>query len=156
MGGQGGEYEPRNSRNVTGTSTNQTGDRWSRGAQGGRTPDTAGNAMQGKGAHEVRFDPDPVFEQRVTGGESEFAFDADLPFADEIEEHMRVVGCDGEPIGTVDAIEGERIRLAWSDWGGDGDGTYRFLPLELVAAVEGDMVRLSTSAAQARNRVTTG
>ena len=44
MGQQGGEYEPRDSRNVTGTSTGQTGNRWSAEAQAGKTPDGSANA----------------------------------------------------------------------------------------------------------------
>ncbi|PLK27873.1 hypothetical protein C0V78_08495 [Novosphingobium sp. TH158] len=69
---------------------------------------------------------------------------------------MQVVGSDGEHVGTVDGVEGERIKLTRAESGTDTDGGHRFLPIELVAAVEGDMVRLSTSAAQARQRVTAG
>lgn len=69
-----------------------------------------------------------------------------------IQEHMEVVGSDGGHVGTVDRLEGERIKLTRQD---DPDGTrqhHHALPLSLVAAVEGGQVRLSLPADQARHR----
>ncbi|NKE48244.1 DUF2171 domain-containing protein [Roseomonas frigidaquae] len=69
-----------------------------------------------------------------------------------VEEHMEVVGSDGGHVGTVDALEGDRIKLTRLD---DPDGTrkhHHFLPVSLIAAVEGQQVRLNMPADQARNR----
>ncbi|MCW0198567.1 DUF2171 domain-containing protein [Sphingopyxis sp.] len=63
-----------------------------------------------------------------------------------IKENMTVVGADGVHIGTVDHIDGERIKLTKAD---SGDGKHHYLPAGLVAAVEGDTVRLSANAANA-------
>src|SRR3546814_10529226 len=52
----------------------------------------------------------------------------------------------GVHIGTVDHLEGERIKLTKAD---SGDGKHHYLPAGLVAAVEGDTVRLSANAANA-------
>ena len=63
-----------------------------------------------------------------------------------IKEDMTVVGADGVHVGTVDHLEGERIKLTKAD---SGDGKHHYLPAGLVAAVEGDTVRLSANAANA-------
>ncbi|HMN55134.1 MAG TPA: DUF2171 domain-containing protein [Sphingopyxis sp.] len=63
-----------------------------------------------------------------------------------IKENMTVVGADGVHIGTVDHLDGERIKLTRAD---SGDGKHHYLPAGLVAAVEGDTVRLSATAANA-------
>ena len=67
--------------------------------------------------------------------------------ASEIREHMEVVGSDGEYVGTVDKIEGDRIKLTKDD---DPQGQHRYLSLETVESVEDDEVRLSLSADQAQ------
>ena len=36
---------------------------------------------------------------------------------DEVKEHMEVIGADGVHVGTVDAIEGQRIKLIKADSG---------------------------------------
>jgi len=67
-----------------------------------------------------------------------------------IREHMEVIGADGVHIGTVDGIEGDRIKLTRSDSGeGHHKGHHHFIPGNLVAEVEGDRVRLSANAANA-------
>ncbi|HTG39214.1 DUF2171 domain-containing protein [Sphingomonas sp.] len=71
-----------------------------------------------------------------------------------IREHMEVIGADGVHIGTVDGVEGDRIKLTRKDSGADiegaGDGLHtdhhHFIPGGLVAEVEGDQVRLSANA----------
>lgn len=63
-----------------------------------------------------------------------------------IKEDMNVVGADGVHIGTVDHLDGERIKLTKAD---SGDGKHHYLPVGLVAAVEGGTVRLSANAANA-------
>jgi len=65
---------------------------------------------------------------------------------DRIKEHMEVIGADGVHIGTVDHVDGDRIKLTKKDSGqGSHEGHHHYLPLGLVAAVEGDQVRLSAN-----------
>ena len=65
----------------------------------------------------------------------------------EIKEHMEVIGADGVHIGTVDRIEGTRIKLTKKDSGeGSHKGHHHFIDKGLVADVEGDKVRLSANA----------
>lgn len=64
-----------------------------------------------------------------------------------IKEHMEVIGADGVHVGTVDKIEGNRIKLTKRDSGeGSHKGHHHFVPLSLVADVEGQRVRLSANA----------
>jgi hypothetical protein len=68
----------------------------------------------------------------------------------EIREHMEVIGADGVHIGTVDKIEGNRIKLTKKDSGeGSHKGHHHFIDKSLVAEVEGDKVRLSAVGAVA-------
>jgi len=65
----------------------------------------------------------------------------------EIKEHMEIIGADGVHIGTVDKIEGARIKLTKKDSGeGSHKGHHHFIEKRLVADVEGDKVRLSANA----------
>lgn len=64
----------------------------------------------------------------------------------QIKEHAEVIGADGAHVGTVDRVEGDRIKLTKSDSGqGSHEGHHHFIPLSLVAEVEGDKVRLSAN-----------
>jgi len=68
----------------------------------------------------------------------------------EIREHMEVIGADGVHLGTVDHIEGDRIKLTKADSGmGSHQGHHHYISRGLVAGVEGDKVRLSATAANA-------
>lgn len=68
----------------------------------------------------------------------------------EIQEHMEVIGADGVHVGTVDKIEGNRIKLTKKDSGeGSHKGHHHFIDKSLVAEVEGDKVRLSAVGAVA-------
>ncbi len=65
----------------------------------------------------------------------------------EIREHMEVIGADGVHVGTVDGVEGGRIKLTRVDGGqGRHKGHHHFIDLGLVAEVEGERVRLSAKA----------
>lgn len=65
----------------------------------------------------------------------------------EIKEDMEVIGADGVHIGTVDRIEGNRIKLTKKDSGeGSHKGHHHFIDKGLVADVEGYKVRLSANA----------
>jgi hypothetical protein len=64
-----------------------------------------------------------------------------------IREHAEVIGADGVHVGTVDRIEGNRIKLIKADSGeGSHKGHHHFIPLSLVADVEAGRVRLSANA----------
>jgi hypothetical protein len=66
---------------------------------------------------------------------------------DRIREHMEVIGADGVHVGTVDKVEGDRIKLIRADSGpGSHEGHHHYLSVGLVAGVEGDQVRLSANA----------
>lgn len=65
----------------------------------------------------------------------------------EVAEGMEVIGADGVHIGTVDRVENDRIKLTRPDSGeGAHKGHHHYLPLGLVAEVEGETVRLSANA----------
>ena len=64
-----------------------------------------------------------------------------------IKEHAEVIGADGVHVGTVDHVEGDRIKLTKKDSGmGHHKGHHHFIPLGLVAEIEGGKVRLSANA----------
>jgi len=64
-----------------------------------------------------------------------------------IREHMEVIGADGVHVGTVDKVEGDRIKLTKADSGEAGhQGHHHFIGRALIADVEGDNVRLSANA----------
>ena len=76
--------------------------------------------------------------------------------ASAIREHMEVIGADGVHLGTVDKIDGERIKLTKADSGvqiegqqGQHTGHHHYISLGLVAGVDGDQVRLSATGANA-------
>jgi hypothetical protein len=65
----------------------------------------------------------------------------------EIKQHMEVIGADGVHVGTVDKVEGKRIKLTKADSGeGKHKGHHHFIDLSLVAEVEDQKVRLSANA----------
>ncbi len=63
-----------------------------------------------------------------------------------IKEHMEVIGADGVHVGTVDKVEGDRIKLTKKDSGeGSHKGHHHYISIGLVADVEGNQVRLSAN-----------
>lgn len=63
-----------------------------------------------------------------------------------IREHMEVVGADGVHLGTVDHMEGDRIKLTRKDSGeGAHKGHHHYIPASLVAEVDGRKVWLSAN-----------
>ena len=64
---------------------------------------------------------------------------------DQVREHMEIIGADGVHLGTVDRVEGDRIKLVKADSGVAHMDHHHFIPAGLVAAVEGDKVRLSAN-----------
>lgn len=74
--------------------------------------------------------------------------------ASQIREHMEVVGSDGQRVGTVDKVEGDRIKLTKND--PEAQGQHRYIPLDAVESVEQNAVRLNMSADEARQQATSG
>ena len=69
----------------------------------------------------------------------------------DIKEHMEVIGADGVHVGTVDHVDGDRIKLTKADSGagfegGAHEGHHHYISGGLVAEVEGNKVRLSANA----------
>ena len=62
---------------------------------------------------------------------------------EDIREHMEIIGADGVHLGTVDRIEGDRIKMIRADSGVGHQDEHHFIPKGLVAEVEGDKVRLT-------------
>ena len=69
--------------------------------------------------------------------------------ASHIKQHMEVIGADGVHIGTVDRVDGGRIKLTRKDSGQSHQDHHHYIDLNLVADVEGQKVRLSAKAAVA-------
>jgi hypothetical protein len=60
-----------------------------------------------------------------------------------IREHMEVVGSDGKHVGTIDHLEGGRLKLTKSD--PNAGGQHHYLDMEQVDYVEADKVCLNIS-----------
>ncbi|MBN9008604.1 MAG: DUF2171 domain-containing protein [Rhizobiales bacterium] len=63
----------------------------------------------------------------------------------DIREHMEVIGADGLHVGTVDHLDGGRIKLTRSD---SSDGQHHYLDIGLVDHVD-QHVHLNVSAEEA-------
>jgi hypothetical protein len=68
----------------------------------------------------------------------------------QIRESMKVVGSDQQPVGTVDRVEGDRIKLARSD--AQAGGEHHYIPASWVDRIDGDQVCLRQSAQEARSQ----
>ena len=72
----------------------------------------------------------------------------------QIKEHAEVIGADGVHVGTVDHVDGDRIKLTKKDSGaqvegaegGQHAGHHHYISGGLVAEVEDGTVRLSANA----------
>ena len=70
-----------------------------------------------------------------------------MPNLQSIREHMEVIGADGVHVGRVDRVEGDRIKLTKADSGeGHHRGHHHYIPVRLIAEIEGETVRLSANA----------
>ncbi len=65
----------------------------------------------------------------------------------QVQEHAEVIGADGVHVGTVDHVDGNRIKLIKQDSGeGRHKGHHHYISGGLVAEVEDGVVRLSANA----------
>jgi hypothetical protein len=69
--------------------------------------------------------------------------------ASEIREHMKIVGSDGAHVGTVDGIEGSRIKLTKNDPA--AQGKHQYIETSDVDAVKDGKVCLSSTADEAKS-----
>lgn len=67
-----------------------------------------------------------------------------------IREHMKVVGSDRQLVGTVDHIEGDRIKLAKND--AQAGGKHHYIPADWVDRVDGEEVWLQKKAQEATSQ----
>jgi hypothetical protein len=64
----------------------------------------------------------------------------------DIREHMKIIGKDGAHVGTVDRVEGDRIKLTRKDSPEGHKDHHHYIDTKYVGAVEGDVVKLSVNA----------
>jgi hypothetical protein len=69
--------------------------------------------------------------------------------ASAIAEHMEIVGSDGQHVGTVDHLDGQRIKLTKTDPAAGGE--HHYLHLDVVEAVRDGKIVLNRTAAQAKD-----
>ena len=69
---------------------------------------------------------------------------------EDIREHMEVIGADGVHVGTVDRIEGDRIKLTKSDPAAKGQ--HHYIELLQIDAIKDGEVCLSQKADEAKSR----
>ena len=67
-----------------------------------------------------------------------------------IREKMKVVGSDRQPVGTVDHIEGDEIKLMKND--PQANGQHHYIPSDWIESIEGDEVCLKKSSSEARSQ----
>ena len=60
-----------------------------------------------------------------------------------IKEHMEVTDCNGQHVGTVDDVDGDKIKLTKSD---SSDSMHHFLSMDDVEKLEDNRVYLKESA----------
>jgi hypothetical protein len=63
----------------------------------------------------------------------------------QVREHMEIIGADGVRVGTVDRVDGDRIKLTKDSNTPGHQDHHHYISGGLVAGVEGDKVRLSAN-----------
>ena len=73
--------------------------------------------------------------------------------ASDIQEHSEVIGKDGRHVGTVDRVEGDRIKLTKADSQMAGHaGHHHYVAMSLVEDVQDNRVHLSVDSAEVLSR----
>lgn len=173
-----GEYEPNDSRNVTGTASTkdghwtgqaandatqrdhiqQSGQMQQSGQSVGQQNDGvsgAGNQgndhtsaigrNQGVGGSQAGSAQAQQFQDRL--GQHGAGGSGVGSITDQIAKHQEVVDAQGNHVGTVDHIDGDRIKLTRKD---SADGEHHYISLAQVEGIEGGRIRLSGSGDVAR------
>ena len=71
-----------------------------------------------------------------------------MPEANLVPEHAEVIGSDGVHVGTVDHLDGDRLKLTRSD-SNKGDDQHHYISTSLIADIRGNSVTLTVPAAEA-------
>lgn len=95
--------------------------------------------------HDFRREKQQHFNQQFEGWRSER--DTQRQALASVTEHMEVIGSDGEHVGTVDKVRGDRIVLTKSD--ADAGGHHHSVPVRWIHAVA-DKVTLTKTADEAQ------
>lgn len=66
----------------------------------------------------------------------------------QIKEHMEIKGSDGQHVGTVDRVEGSRIKMTKSD--PSSGGQHHYLDVGMVDEIKDDAVCLNKTADEAK------
>lgn len=77
-----------------------------------------------------------------------------MSYSSQIKEHMEVVCSKGGHLGTVDHVEGDRIKLTKTDQAAGGQ--HHYLPMSAVASVQGGRVQLNVDGQQAKQMMQQG
>ena len=67
----------------------------------------------------------------------------------QIQEHMPVVGSDDGHVGTVDHLDGQRIKLTRTD--PEAQGKHHFIHVDSIDSIENGEVRLNRTTAEAKD-----
>jgi hypothetical protein len=70
----------------------------------------------------------------------------------EIKEHMSIIGKDGVDVGTVDHIEGDRIKLTRKNNPPGHEGHHHYIAKDLVGSIEGEVIKLTVNGMPRRER----
>jgi hypothetical protein len=97
-----------------------------------------GNSGQGSG-QDSGFGQAQQFQDN-TGQQGGGGQQGGSQFADQLQKHQEVVDSSGQHVGTIDHVDGDRIKLTRKD---SPDGEHHYISLSDVESVEGDQVRLS-------------
>ena len=66
-----------------------------------------------------------------------------------IKEHMEIVGSDGEHVGVVDHMDGQRMKLTKTDPASGGE--HHYIHVDMVGSVQDGKVVLNRTGRQARD-----
>lgn len=113
------------------------------GQSGKQAADPSGqSSAQSSGASWQASSQQQQFEQNQ-GQFSSGASGADGRITDQIRTHMEVMGEDGQSLGRVDSVDGDRIKLTRSD---SADDQHHYIKCSDVAGIENDQVHLHAGA----------
>ena len=65
--------------------------------------------------------------------------------AAQIRQHAEIISADGIHVGTVDRVEGDRIKLTKKDSGAGHQGHHHFISQALLSGVENNRIRQSAN-----------
>ena len=64
----------------------------------------------------------------------------------EIREQMKVIGSDNQPVGTVEKVEGNRIKLT------SAQGQQNYIPLDSCVSVQGNTIKCRQTAQEVKQQ----